>query len=145
MAIRYARTLDDSARGFTGKWNIVKPANGAAKIIVLAVGKRMLDNALQVVNSDVEVVDVTTVKPLDSEYLDNLPEFSKVLTLEENVIRGGFGESVLAYLSQRGRTNSVRIMGVADDFVSHATVDQQLAACGLDSVGIQSTICDLMH
>ena len=70
----------------------------------------------------VEVVDVTTVKPLDGHYLDNIGDDTGVITLEENVLSGGFGQSVTAYLADKTAV-TVKNMGVADVFVAHATVD----------------------
>lgn len=143
VAIRYSKNLSDDVRGFEGRWNIVKNSN-FRKLVVLAVGPRMLELAKEIDLDDVEVVDVTTVKPLDCAFLKELGN-AKVLTLEENVIRGGFGESVLRYLSQIGMNNEVRIWGVDDRFVRHGTVDEQMAMCGFDKESLCKTVSELLE
>ncbi|MDE7454785.1 MAG: 1-deoxy-D-xylulose-5-phosphate synthase [Clostridia bacterium] len=144
IAVRYAKTLDVTERGFCGKWNVVKRCDNA-KLVVLAVGSRMLDVVMQQTLDGIEVVDVTTVKPLDYDYLDNLSSDVKILTLEENVAYGGFGEAVLTYMSQKGKTNVVRIMAAPDNFIPHATVAEQLAMCGLDVEGVSKVIKELLQ
>jgi len=143
VAIRYSKTLNDNVGDFCGKWNVVKSAE-RPRLAILAVGSRMLNVALQTATDQTEVVDVTTVKPLDTEFFNGISEDVEILTLEENVIRGGFGESVLSYLTEQGKRNFVRIMGVSDSFVNHASVDEQIALCGLDSAGIAKVIAELL-
>ena len=142
IAIRYPKTLSDEERGFNGKWNVVKACEHP-KIAILAVGNRLLDVALQAACDGADVVDVTTVKPLDAEYLNTVCD-CKLLTLEENVKRGGFGESVLAYLSQRGANGTVNIVAVDDKFVRHGTVDEQMTMCGTDVDSIKKIVRQLL-
>lgn len=143
VAIRYPKVLLDESRSFTGRWNVISGASHS-KLTILAVGGRMLDIAAQLVSQEVEVVDVTTVKPLDTEYLNALPADIKVLTLEENVRQGGFGESVLQYLNSVGKDNTVKIMAVDDAFVGHATVNEQIAECGLDLQSVSKAVNELL-
>ena len=103
----------------------------------------MLNVAMQAARDNVEVVDVTTVKPLDYDYLNNIGN-AAILTLEENVVKGGFGESVLTYLSQSGKGNKIQIMGVTDTFVRHATVDEQIEMCGLSVDSINKIVDELL-
>ena len=142
VAIRYSKTLSDELRDFDYKWNTVKQSVDR-KIIVLAVGSRMVELALRASTDDVEIVDVTSVKPLDEVFLNGIGN-AKILTVEENVISGGFGESVLTHLSQKGLANTVRIMGVNDVFVRHAQVDEQMAMCNLDVESIKKVIAELI-
>ena len=86
-------------------------------------------------------MDVTTVKPLDGHYLDNIGDDTGVITLEENVLSGGFGQSVTAYLADKTAI-TVKNMGVADVFVAHATVDEQIRANGLDVESVKAAVND---
>ena len=141
VAIRYSRHLAADMEDFTGCWNVLKRAENC-KLKVLAVGSRLVNVALQVAqDSAIEVVDVTTVKPLDVNYLDSVTTNEKVLTLEENVIQGGFGQSVSSYLLPKGI--NVTNLGVPDQFVKHATVEQQLQEFSLDVESVKKTILSL--
>lgn len=144
VAIRYSKTLSEVNRGFAAAWNVVKKTD-KRKLAILAVGSKMTETA-QAVALDidgVEVVDVTTVKPLDGHYLDNIGDDTGVITLEENVLSGGFGQSVTAYLADKTAI-TVKNMGVADVFVAHATVDEQIRANGLDVESVKAAVNDML-
>ncbi len=144
VAIRYSKTLSEVNRGFAAAWNVVKKTD-KRKLAILAVGSKMTETA-QAVALDidgVEVVDVTTVKPLDGHYLDNIGDDTGVITLEENVLSGGFGQSVTAYLADKTAV-TVKNMGVADVFVAHATVDEQIRANGLDVESVKVAVNDML-
>ena len=143
VAIRYSRSLGTQKMDFTGYWHVLKTSDNI-KLKVLAVGSRLVNSAIQAAkdNQEVEVVAVTTVKPLDYSYLDGVKAGQKVLTLEENVLQGGFGQSVSSYLSAQGIL--VKTMGVDDQFVNHATVDEQLEQFSLDTDGLKRVINDIL-
>lgn len=125
VAIRYPRRLLLDERGFDGSWRVVKPSSNK-KVVVLAVGARLVEIASGIVDECVEVVDVTTVKPFDENYLSALND-EAVITLEENVLNGGFGQRILDCLNSAGKRNAVICKGVDDAFVVHASIDEQLA------------------
>jgi 1-deoxy-D-xylulose-5-phosphate synthase len=106
---------------------------------LLAVGKNMVKNSLQVANNlPVEVVCVTSVKPLDVDYLSAISCDDVVVTLEENQLLGGFGSAVNAILKNVGCT--LVNLGVDDCFVEHATVTEQIADAGLDATSIENIV-----
>ena len=86
----------------------------------------------------VKVINARFIKPLDSELLlSTAASINKILTIEENVLDGGFGSAVLELLSQNGVTNvTVRRLGTADEFVEHATQAELRSQYGLDEAGI---------
>ena len=142
VAIRYSKTLNDNVREFNGRWDVIKPSKNR-KLVILAVGARMQNIAMHIANDNVEVVAVTTVKPLDAGYLRGIADVN-VLTLEENVISGGFGESVLMFLTKHGFSGTIRTLGVDDKFVRHATVDEQMEMCGLSAENINKVVGELL-
>ena len=142
VAIRYSKNLSDAKRNFTGTWNVVKQTD-KGKITVLAVGSRMVELALQAVaDIDIEVVDVTTVKPLDDAFLYSTEK--AVITLEENVISGGFGQSVARWLTSTKKRNTLKILGVEDKFVSHATISEQMSDNNFNITFIRQVINDML-
>lgn len=142
VAIRYSKTLLQDNRAFDGHWNVVRQASNC-KVKILAVGARLVKLALSAENSRVEVTDVTTVCPLDTEYLNGLTD-ETIVTLEENVKSGGFGEKVAAYMQSVGKTNKVYINAVDDRFVGHATVGEQLRECGFSENNLQDLIRSIL-
>ncbi|MCC2253471.1 1-deoxy-D-xylulose-5-phosphate synthase [Ruminococcus sp. CLA-AA-H200] len=83
------------------------------------------------------LVNARFVKPLDKEMLTRLSEnHSLFVTIEENVITGGFGEQVLEYVSETGLEVSVRSFGISDDYVEHGSVELLRKEVGLDKDSI---------
>ena len=79
------------------------------------------------------LVNVRFVKPLDTETLDRFAEdHSLFVTIEENILTGGYGEQVLEYLSGTGAPVRVRSFGISDDYVEHGNVEVLRREVGLD-------------
>lgn len=81
------------------------------------------------------VVNARWVKPLDEELLLQLASETRCLvTLEENVLAGGFGSAVLETLEMNDRLSDVKVrrLGVGDTFVEHGDRDSLLQLVGLD-------------
>ena len=84
------------------------------------------------------VVNSRFAKPLDAELVTSLARRIKnIVTVEENVINGGFGSGVLALLQKAG-INNVRVknIGIPDEFVEHGTQAILRAKYNLDASGI---------
>jgi 1-deoxy-D-xylulose-5-phosphate synthase len=84
------------------------------------------------------VVNCRFVKPLDEELLSRVAAATgKVLTVEENVLAGGFGSAVLEMLEAKGLSNiAVKRLGICDEFVEHATQAEMRRKYGIDEDGI---------
>jgi 1-deoxy-D-xylulose-5-phosphate synthase len=81
------------------------------------------------------VVDARFVKPLDGELLLPLVRrIGRVITVEENVLAGGFGSAVLELLEENGeQPQQFRRIGVRDRFVEHGSPSELRAAYGLSA------------
>lgn len=87
------------------------------------------------------VADMRFVKPLDEDLVEQLAQSHDLLvTLEENTVAGGAGAAVSEFLNQCGITMPVLHLGLPDQFINHGKHNDLLAACGLDSKGIQTAI-----
>jgi len=82
---------------------------------------------------DASVINARFVKPLDRELIiKEALRTGRVVTLEENVVSGGFGSAVLELLQSEGHSRvAVRVMGLPDEFVTHGSRAQLLSDCGL--------------
>ena len=87
------------------------------------------------------LVNVRFVKPFDREAIRELSAYSKlIVTMEENVITGGFGQQVQAYLDDNGYNGQVLKIAVPDEFVRHGSVDELEIVNKLDSKSIAEDI-----
>ena len=86
-------------------------------------------------------VNVRFVKPLDTELLDRLSQnHSLLVTVEENVKSGGFGEHVSAYMEACHPEVRVLPLAIPDHFIEHGTVDRQRMKIGLNVQGILDAV-----
>ncbi len=87
---------------------------------------------------DFTLANARFVKPVDTELLDDLVEkgHRAIVTLEENVRRGGFGETVLDYMQRQHPEVRVVIISLPDNYVEHGDVTKLRAGLRIDSDSI---------
>ncbi|MGO9015804.1 MAG: 1-deoxy-D-xylulose-5-phosphate synthase [Dissulfurispiraceae bacterium] len=87
---------------------------------------------------DACVVNARFIKPLDEEGIRALCGRAKrIITVEENLLAGGFGSAVLEYLNREGISDvAVHRIGIGDEFVEHGSQAQLRKQYGLDEDGI---------
>jgi len=77
------------------------------------------------------------LKPLDEELLHNIGKsFKKVITIEDGVIKGGFGSSVLEFFSDNDYNLQVKRIGIPDEFVEHGSTKELYRMLGMDAEGV---------
>lgn len=146
MAIRYPKDCEDlgpgiqSQRDFAiGEWELL---SAGKDVMIFAVGRMVqlaMQAAIELMGKGISagVADARFVSPMDEKLLLEQAQGVKlVVTAEENVLAGGFGEGVLDILARKGVSTPVLTLGVPDRYVEHATVDQQLEECGLSAGAI---------
>lgn len=140
LAVRYPKSFeyafDEHSLVSSLEWEFVTRSN--SNIYVLAVGNRMIKAALGLIN--VNVVNARVIKPLDRKFLDSVPDGALVVTLEDGIVKGGFGESVRAYYSSSGRKISVETLGYPDKFQYYSSEERILSEAGLTAAGIAGVI-----
>ena len=90
------------------------------------------------------VVDPVFAKPLDRELISEVArKTGRIVTVEENVLAGGFGSAVLEELTDSGITDvTVHRIGMPDAFVEHGTAADQRHELQLDADGIVDHVLD---
>lgn len=87
--------------------------------------------------------DMRFCKPLDTEVLESVSQrFSRIVTVEDGQLAGGFGSAVLEWLSDNGKTTTVRRVGLPDRFIEHGTVNELRHIAGTDIESIKQAIND---
>ena len=108
-----------------------------SRVALLAVGS-MVKMAEEVqkqlkerMDMDAALVNARFVKPIDEELLRSFADtFELVVTLEENVKDGGFGERVLAFAEEEDLPFGVEIIALPDRFIPHGSVSYQMKQVG---------------
>lgn len=112
--------LDASYKFVIGKANIVKAGQDLSLIACGVMLTRALD-AAKLLSQDgfnVEVVNMATIKPIDSEaIIKTAAKTKKIITLEEHNIHGGLGDAVASVLAESDLKDfKFKRMGVEDKF-----------------------------
>ncbi|MEZ4883985.1 MAG: transketolase C-terminal domain-containing protein [Chitinophagales bacterium] len=97
---------------------------------------------------DVEatVVSMHTIKPLDTDLLDELAAEGKpIITVEEHMINGGLGEACASYLFQKGARNPFRIMGIPDEYTITGSQVEIFIHYGISQEGIMAKALELFN
>ena len=89
------------------------------------------------------LINARFVKPLDTEMIRKISENHRLLvTIEENVLTGGFGEQVEDFVMREGIPLKVRTIGISDDYVEHGNVDVLRKEVGLDRESIVKKVIE---
>jgi 1-deoxy-D-xylulose-5-phosphate synthase len=112
-------------------------------VAIVAIGHTVLPalraaQDLSQLGIDAAVVNARFVKPLDRELLLSIAgSVPHLITVEDHVLKGGFGSAVLELLAEEGVSETcVKRLGVPDRFISHGTQDQLRKMCGIDQEAI---------
>jgi len=83
------------------------------------------------------VINARFVKPLDEDLiLSWARKCSRVITIEENILAGGFGSGIMEMFGKRGLFPPLKRLGIDDCFIGQGTRAQMLSSCRLDADGI---------
>ena len=130
-----------------GNWEVCRKSTG--KTVILSVGPQVFDGLtaadnLSNQNIECEVVNCRFIKPMDYAYLQSIiGRFENVVTVEEGVKTGGFGEGVAAWLVTNGFKGNISIISLPDEFVEHGPRDMLLEKWGVNQKGIENSILSL--
>ncbi|OGP92396.1 MAG: 1-deoxy-D-xylulose-5-phosphate synthase [Deltaproteobacteria bacterium RBG_16_47_11] len=132
-----------------GKGEVIKEGND---LLVLAIGstvypairaaERLGDEGIHAA-----VINSRFLKPLDGDLICQWAQRSgKVITVEENVLQGGFGSAVLELLQEKGLFSvQVKRLGIPDLFIEHGSQSLLRAKYGIDENGIFTGVMEMIE
>ena len=131
-----------------GSWEVM---NKGDDILILSVGS-MVNRSISAMkklkekNIQAEVINCRFIKPMDLDYLsNNFSRFPKVVTIEEGVLDGGFGEGVVSWSSANNLKNDILNLGLPNDFVDHGPRKDLLQEVKLDSESLYMKIMEFVN
>ena len=147
VSIRYPRgsgpgskiEKDDSMMEL-GKSSLIKDSQ-ESRIAIMNFGStlELADELSEKYNAC--LIDMNFVKPLDHKRIKDLAEKYKLLiTIEENVVKGGAGSAVAEFLADNNLNVSLLNFGISDEFVEHGSPDHQKVSSGLGKEEITEKI-----
>ncbi|HID94747.1 MAG TPA: 1-deoxy-D-xylulose-5-phosphate synthase [Candidatus Latescibacteria bacterium] len=125
-----------------GKGEILREGRDA---MILAVGSLVWPSfqaAQMLKEASVGVANMRFVKPLDGRLLRRFyREGLKIITVEENTIRGGFGSAVMEFYEEHGMSDiKLKRLGIPDQFIQHGPREVLLEEIGLTARGIAAAV-----
>ncbi len=145
LIIRYPR-----GRGVQKEWKVpfekveigkAECLREGSELAVLSIGN-MAGNVQKAIaitgdNGKIAHYDMKFVKPLDELLLKSVfRKYSKIITVEDGVIKGGFGSAVLEFAARESYKGDIRLLGVPDEFIEQGSVDQLQEISGINVEGI---------
>jgi len=121
-----------------GKGSVLRKGSDVAIVAVGVMVHKAMQAAEELAAQGVEttVVDMHTLKPLDTDLLDTLAtECSGIVTVEDHSVIAGLGSAIAEYLSQTNPTK-IKMLGVNDRFGESGESEELLRMVGLTSEGI---------
>jgi len=89
----------------------------------------------------IEHIDMRFASPVDEETLHSVfKRFKKIITIEDGILKGGFGSAVIEFMTDNGYTADVKRLGIPDYFIEQGTQEELIRDCGFDAAGIVSTV-----
>tara|TARA_R110001632_G_scaffold140060_1_gene256005 strand:- start:113767 stop:115524 length:1758 start_codon:yes stop_codon:yes gene_type:complete len=111
-------------------------------IAVLSLGT-IAKNVTEAIKELPEIAhfDLRFAKPLDEKLLHQIfNDFEKIITIEDGVQKGGFGTAILEFAASHNYKNTIKIIGINDNFIEHGTIEELQKINGIDSSSIQQLL-----
>jgi len=153
LAIRYPRAgrvlFEQSDEPIAlGKWEYLHKSENA-KVTLIATGERCLIIAMKVLQNiekegkTFDIINARFVKPLDLDLLQSL-QTEYIITMEDNVLYGGFGSLVNCELIKQGKTAKVKNFAYRDEFIPQGSVSQLQSEYGVSCLEIEEYIKNIL-
>lgn len=112
-----------------GKWEVLTTGKDAVILTFGTTIEMAMAASIQLAKKgmSIEVINARFLKPLDEEMLhDVMKRNIPILTIEESVLQGGFGSSILEFAEENQYHPTIKRMGIPDRFIEHGSVQQLL-------------------
>ncbi len=158
FAIRFPKGNSDAdtSTSFSNRFEFEKIEIGKAielqkgnEIAVLTFGTigQKIQNVLNEMNSSEKFghYKFPFCKPLDTEMLDDIfNEYQMIITFEDGILNGGFGDAVLEYASDKNFKGKIIRKGYPDEFIPHGSVEELEKLVGLDEESVLEALLKLI-
>lgn len=155
FSIRYPRgqgVMPDWRKPFReiaiGTGRRVRQGRDIAILTVGHIGNYVTEVAENLSRSGIEVghYDMRFVKPLDEKLLHEVfKSFTRVITIEDGCIQGGFGSAVLEFMADHDYQCTVKRLGLPDNIIEHGEQTELHDECGIGPGGIEAAVHQLLE
>ncbi|HKJ05898.1 MAG TPA: 1-deoxy-D-xylulose-5-phosphate synthase, partial [Flavobacteriaceae bacterium] len=152
IAIRYPRgrgILMEWKKPFSkieiGKGECLKEGENIAVLTIGSIGTKIIELDDFISENKVGHYNMRFVKPLDEKLLHHIfTTYQTIITVEDGTVVGGFGSAVLEFANQYNYKNSIKILGIPDEFIPHGSINELHQLTHLSSEEIKKTIATFL-
>lgn len=155
IAIRYPRGKDIISNNIKpimnieyGKWEYIE---GDSKTAIIACGEMvqfaiLAREKLLDIGIDVTIISACFAKPIDKSMLKGMiQKYKNIVTVEDNVIQGGLGSSIVQYINSLNTNIRIMNLGYNDIFIKHGNRKILYNINGLDDEGIKNAVLKILE
>ncbi len=133
IAIRYPRGRGVSVNWKSpyqeiqiGKAKLLKKGTKTAILSTGTIGNNVIIALENIGNPEtISHYDFGFIKPLDEKTLHEIfSKFDSIITIEDGTRKGGFGSAITEFASENNYKNTIKIVGIPDEFIEHGTIEQ---------------------
>ena len=130
-----------------GKGRCIKKGKDTAILSIGAIGISVNEADIKLLKEDINVshYDMRFVKPLDEDLLHQIfSEYKNIITIEDGVIKGGFGTAVIEFMVENNYSRKIKRLGIPDKFIEHGTQQELYKLCGYDTESIYNAVKEMI-
>lgn len=130
-----------------GKARLISEGDDIAVLSIGHPGNFVVAAAEKLRPDDIKIThyDMRFASPLDTEVLHSVfHKFHKIITVEDGILKGGFGSAIIEFMCDNGYRAEIRRLGIPDYFVEHGTQEELARECGIDADSIAETIREMV-
>ena len=152
MAIRYPRgnsyelNIGEYLPIKMGTYEVISQGKDIAILAIGTMVKHSIEAKKILINDNINptIVNARFLKPIDEKLLHEIfKEYKTVITIEDNVINGGFGSRINKFMVDNNYKSDIINMGLPDEFVQHGNSEDIYEYVGLSPKGIADKIKSL--
>lgn len=131
-----------------GTGRVLREGRELALLSIGHIGNYAVEAADRLAQNNISVghFDMRFVKPLDEELLHHIFQaYSKVITIEDGCVQGGFGSAILEFMADNDYRAEVKRIGIPDDVIEHGEQSQLHKECGMDALSIEQAVYKMLE
>jgi len=155
VSIRYPRgssMVMDWQKSFSeieiGKARLISEGHDIAVLSIGHPGNFVVEASAKLKGEGITVAhyDMRFVSPLDDDLLHKIfTSFDKIITVEDGILKGGFGSAITEFMTDNGYRSDIRRLGIPDYFVEQGTQPELIKECGFDGDSIAAAIREMVY
>ncbi len=131
-----------------GTGRIIREGEGLAILTLGHIGNYVVEVCEDLAEKGTSIAhyDMRFAKPLDEELLHHIcKKFTKIITLEDGCLQGGFGSAVLEFMADHNYHIEIKRLGIPDAIIEHGEQMELHQEVGIDPQGIKKTVIEMLE